>query len=220
MACYLLYWAAQQFMGLLFAAMSAVNFLSGGKLFFRLRVVGTSAVKKLRRPVILTPNHKTYADHFFIAAAFLFNFRILPMRTITADWAYRVPAIKLGFLLRGALGLLGAFPERGGMGLLTAFKTIRKGQSVAVYPEGIAWPETGIAEVKKGAAWLASKTGAPILPAAIKGIEHFGGREFFFGKREITVSFGSPFRIGPSDDLDAASQKIKSKIEELYYQNA
>lgn len=220
MARYFVYWTAQQFMALLFAAMSAVNFLSGGRLFFRLRFVGIGAVKKLRRPVILAPNHKAYVDHFFIAAALLFNFRILPMRTITTDWAYRVPAIKLGFLLPVALGLLGAFPERGGMGLLTALRTIREEQSVAVYPEGIAWPETGIAEVQKGAAWLAQKTGAPILPAAIKGIEHFGGREFFFGKREIIVSFGSPFRIGPSDSLEKASQKIKSAIEELYYANA
>ena len=220
MANYALYWIAQQFLGMLFITLGALNFLSGGRFFFRLKFVGLERVRKLRRPVILAPNHKTYIDHSFLAAALLFNIRILPMRTIAADWIYRVPARKFGFLLRWAVDILGAFPERGGMGLLTALRTIREGQSVAIYPEGIAWPEASIAEVQRGAAWLARKTGAPILPAAIKGVEHFDIRAFFFGRREITVCFGFPFRIGPSDSLENASQKIKRAIEELYYTSA
>lgn len=220
MAHYSLYWVTQQFMGMLFITLGAINFLSGGRLFFRIKFVGLERVRKLRRPVILAANHKTHIDHFVIAAALIFNILILPMRTITADWVYRVPARKLGFLLRWAVDVLGAFPERGGMGLLTAFRTVREGQSVAVYPEGVMWPEQGITEVQKGAAWLARKTGAPILPAAIKGVEHFDIRTFFFGRREITVCFGYPFRIGPSDSLENASQKIKRAIEELYSTSA
>lgn len=214
------YWIAQQIAALLFTIMSFAFRLTRGRLFFRVKVLGKENIRGVRRPIILVPNHKTFADHFFIAAAFLFNLRILPMRTMAADWIYRVKWWKSGFLLRWLVQVLGAFREAKGFGLRIALRTIRAGQSVAIYPEGVVYREPGITDIRKGAVWLARKTGAPLLPVAFRGLEHSNSKEFFFGRRTVTVVFGSPFRLGPNEDMDSALQKIKSKLEELYNENA
>ena len=104
-----IYWISQQIMALLFTIMSFVSCLTGGRLFFRIKVFGRENIGRARRPVILIPNHKTFADHFFLAAALLFNFRILPARIMATDWIYSVRWWKGGFLLRWLLGALGAF---------------------------------------------------------------------------------------------------------------
>ena len=215
-----MYWAAQQIMALLFAMMSFIFRLARGRLFFRLRVLGRENIRGVRRPVILIPIHKTFADHFFIASALLLDFLILPMRTMAADWIYRVKWWKGGFLLLWLVLILGAFREAKGFGLRVALRTIRDGHSVAIYPEGVAYREPGISDIQKGAVWLARKTGAPLLPVAFRGLEHSSVKEFFFGRRTVTVVFGSPFRLGPNEDTDSALQKIKNKLEELYNENA
>lgn len=216
---WLLYWLLQQCVALLVVIMRVSFRLTGGRLFFGLRLYGREHLRGLRRPVILIPNHKTFADHLYIAASLFMDVRFMPMRTMTADWIYRVSFWKAGFLLRWLMHILGAFREAKGFGLRTAFRTIQKGQSVAIYPEGIVWREAGITEVKNGAAWLARTSGALLLPCALRGLEHSNPKEFFFGRRRVSVVFGPPFRIGPSESLDAASQKIKQKLEELYYKN-
>ena len=215
----LIYWINQQIMALLFTIMSFVSCLTGGRLFFRIKVFGRENIGRARRPVILIPNHKTFADHFFLAAALLFNFRILPARIMATDWIYSVRWWKGGFLLRWLLGALGAFQERGGLGLRTALHTLRAGQSVAIYPEGVANRGSGIADIQKGVVWLARKTGVPLLPCGLRGLEHSSAKDFF-GGRMVTVILGSPFHIGPNEDMDSALLKIKNKLEELYNENA
>ncbi len=219
MAMWPIYWISQQMMALLFTIMSFVFRITRGRIFFRIKVIGKENIRGVRRPVILVPNHKTFADHFFIAAALLFNFRVMPMLTMAADWIYRVRWLRGGFLLRWLLGILGAFQERGGLGLLTALRTIKAGHSVTIYPEGFVHRESGIIEIQKGPVWLAQRTGAALLPCGLRGLEHSNAKEFFFGGRTVTVVLGSPFRIGPNEDMNSALQKIKNKLEELYYEN-
>ncbi len=217
------WWLTQQFMGLLFGGLNLIYRATRGCLFFKIEVYGSENVSRLRRPVILAAApHWTYIDHFFLAVAFLFNFRIMPMRTMTADWVYKVPFYKLGFLLRLGCDALGAFQERRGRGFFTvAIPTLNSGHSVALYPEGIIQEAIGIGKIKPGTARLAQDTGAQILPVALRGHEHFGGiYGFFFGRRKIKVFLGPAFRIGSNEDLDEATAKIKRVIEGLYCDNA
>lgn len=95
-------------------------------------------------------------------------------------------------------------------------KNLMKGGTVGIYPEGGIRYRPGVHEVKIGAAYLAQKSGAPILPVAIKGIEYLSWKAFFFGRRKIEVIFGNPFLVDRIKDLSEISEDIRLKIKDLY----
>ena len=140
---------------------------------------------------ILTPNHKSFFDSFFLAAATRRHLRFMGKSE----------------LFEGRLGKtfvrLGAFPVRRGASDAEALETARvileQGGLLSLFPEGtrVRDPE-GLGVPKRGAVRLALETGAPLVPAAITGTEKL----FFHGvPRPTTVrlSFGEPI---PVDELE------------------
>ena len=206
-------------LGRLFRMLSVISHLTFGILFFRLSVKNKEALDALQGPIIITPNHKSYVDHFFILAALPFGSKLLPVRAMAADWLFDVPVV--GWSLKN---LLGAYRIKKGRGLPVSLreplKVLAKGGAVAVYPEGEIRFRPGVYEVKIGAAFLAQKSGALVLPVAIKGIEYLSWKAFFFGRRKVEVIFGEPFHIDPAKELTEISNKIRQKIADLYNQNA
>ena len=146
-------------------------------------------------PAILTPNHKSFFDSFFLAAATRRHLRFMGKSE----------------LFEGRLGKLfvrlGAFPVRRGESDAEALETARvileQGGLLSLFPEGtrIRDPE-GLGVPKRGAVRLALESGAPLVPAAITGTEKL----FFHGvPRPTTVrlSFGEPI---PVEDLPATPE--------------
>lgn len=210
-----IYWLTQIIAGLLFKILSIVSYLTFGLLFFRLEVKNKRVLEICWGPMIITPNHKSYADHFFILAALPVSSKLLPARAMAADWLFEVPVV--GWVLKN---LFGAYRIKKGQGLAISLReplrVLAKGGAVAIYPEGGILYRPGVHEVKIGAAYLAQKSGAPILPVAIKGIEYLSWKAFFFGWRKVEVIFGNPFLIDRTKDLSEISEDIRLKIKELY----
>ena len=100
--------------------------------------------------------------------------------------------------------------------LSNLLKTLHDGQVVGIHPEGGIRHKAGIFQIKRGTAYLVQKTGAPILPVAICGVEYFSPKSFLFGKRCVTVIFGKPFLVDPNKSLEEITDEIGTATDALY----
>lgn len=227
-----IYWISQLIVCKFFKFLSMLSRLMYGRIFFRIRVDGKENIMGIKGPIIITPNHKTYIDHFFIGAAIPFYSNLLPIRSMAADWLFeidRLPGIwwkrwfllkPFGFIARWSLIALGAYPVQKGKGLgvslRSPLKILEKGLSILIYPEGGINFKKGVREARVGAAFLARESGAQVIPVAIRGAEFFTLKSFLFGKRTIFLSIGKPFFVDPSKDLKIMAEEIRLEIEKLY----
>ena len=97
------------------------------------------------------------------------------------------------------------------------------GRPIAIFPEGTRSRIGHLREGKAGAALIAIRSGAPLVPAAVSGTH----RIFPEGARwprpsKVRIRFGEPFRLPhqPSGRIDRAlltegTERIMSAIEEL-----
>jgi 1-acyl-sn-glycerol-3-phosphate acyltransferase len=156
-------------------------------------------------PAIVTPNHKSFWDSFFLAAATKRHLRFMGKSE----------------LFEGRLGKtfvrLGAFPVRRGESDADALETARvileQGGLLSLFPEGtrVRDPD-GLGIPKRGAVRLAVESRAPLVPAAITGTEKlFAGP--FPRPTTVRLSFGEPIDV---EDVpatpDAAGELLSDEL--------
>jgi 1-acyl-sn-glycerol-3-phosphate acyltransferase len=171
------------------------------RVYFRLHIEGAERVPA-SGAAIVAPNHKSFWDSFFVAAATKRHLRFMGKAELFEG--------RLG----RALVRLGAFPVRRGEAdadaLETARTILRQGGLLALFPEGtrIRDPET-LGSPRRGAGRLAIETGAPLIPAAITGTE-----KLFLGPvpkpKRVQVAFGEPLPVAA---LEATPEAAGSLIE-------
>jgi 1-acyl-sn-glycerol-3-phosphate acyltransferase len=176
----------------------AVPFMRG---YFRLHIEGAERIPA-EGPAIVAPNHKSFWDSFFVAAATRRHVRFMGKAELFQGRFGRT-------LVR-----LGAFPVKRGEAdaeaLETARTILRQGGLLALFPEGtrIRDPAT-LGSPRRGAGRLALETGAPLVPAAITGTE-----SLFLGPlpkpRRVQVAFGEPISVV---ELDATPESAGELIE-------
>lgn len=117
-------------------------------------------------------------------------------------------------VLGAVLPKIGAFPvKRGGVSkesIRLSLQLLQDGNILGIFPEGSRSNAGGMG--KKGAASLALKSGATVIPAAI-----VGGYSLF---RQVKVIYGPPldlseFEGAGSEGLEQATDKIMSVIREM-----
>ncbi|CAG7611802.1 1-acyl-sn-glycerol-3-phosphate acyltransferase [Paenibacillus solanacearum] len=175
-------------------------------LLFRLKAVGKENVPA-EGPVVLCCNHISNFDPpvlgtpldrkvHYMAKAELFELPVL---------GYVLPRIC-------------AFPvKRGGVSkesIKLSIQLLRSGEMLGIFPEGSRSNAGGMG--KKGAASLALKSGATVVPAAI-----VGNYKLF---RQMKVVYGSPVDISEfadsgSEGLEQATDKIMTAIRSLVKQH-
>jgi 1-acyl-sn-glycerol-3-phosphate acyltransferase len=126
------------------------------------------------------------------------------------------------------LGAMGAFPVKRGRpdraSLQRCLDLLANGEMVGIYPEGTRRPDARFDEVEDGFAYIALRSGAPIVPVAMTGTEAVlpHGRKFpKFVK--IRVVIGEPFRLGsarhsgvlPRGRIREASAEAHRKLNEV-----
>ena len=90
----------------------------------------------------------------------------------------------------------------------SAMKVLRKDGAIGIFPEGTRnRTDAFLLEFKPGAATLAKKTGAYIVPCGLTG-------EYKFRSKTLTVRYGEPFK---ADGMTAqeANEKLYSEVERL-----
>lgn len=156
---------------------------------FRLQIDGRENIPK-RGAVILAPNHRSLIDIPVAAAT-----------TRRKVWFMGKEELFRSKLSALFLRNLGAFPVKRGRPdrapLQRALALLAVGEVVGIFPEGTRRPLARFEELEEGFAYVALKSGAPIVPVAISGTEAVfppGGKRPRFVK--IRVAIGDPFRVG------------------------
>ncbi|NLP14613.1 MAG: 1-acyl-sn-glycerol-3-phosphate acyltransferase [Clostridium sp.] len=166
-------------------------------LFYRVKVIGIENVPE-KGAAILCANHVGELDMFFIG----YKIKRL-VRYMAKSELFKNP------LLSRIIKKLGAFPVRRGKADVEAIKTainlLNDGHIVGIFPEGtrLKHKHGKTVKVKPGAALLAQKTGAPILPVAVEG------KYRLFSK--IKIVFGKPFAL----DLDKDKKYTNNELVEI-----
>jgi len=147
-------------------------------------------------PVIFVANHTCYWDPIVLLA-------FVPRQIFFMSKAemFRYPFV--GWLFR-RLEVFGV--ERGSPDLHSirhAVEILNRGDPVGVYPQGTRapLPEGQTHPAKGGVLAIAKRSGAPLIPVAVSGLETLFLRRFpWLGRPAVRVTFGPPFRI---EDLQA-----------------
>jgi 1-acyl-sn-glycerol-3-phosphate acyltransferase len=180
------------------------------KMLFGLSVEGLENLPA-SGPVVLAANHISYLDPLVVGLA-------SPRRTafVAKEELFKIPIF--GWYIRK----LEAFPVRRGAPDRRAFKAaldkLTAGQIVGIFPQGAR--QAGIpTEGFPGAAVMAYKTGAVILPTAIRGTDKVmppGSRRPRFPR--IKVIFGKPIKLDGGDRklvVAEATERIVKEIQTL-----
>ncbi len=168
-------------------------------LYFGVRVIGRENLPE--GGCVVCPNHTQNSDPPMAAIAISNRYQTMCM------------AKKELFAIKGLGPLitwLGAFPVDRSRADLTAIKialkTVKDGNKLLIFPQGTRGAAED--EAKDGAAMLAMKTKAPIVPMYISENKHFRSR--------ATVIIGEPFMPETgSRDYSALSHEILRRIYAL-----
>jgi 1-acyl-sn-glycerol-3-phosphate acyltransferase len=126
-----------------------------GVLFLGFEVHGQQRVPE-KGPLIVAANHRRFFDPVFVSMAVPRRLRWMAKKELFT------------FQLSKLFYFLGTFPvDRQGGGraaLRTALNLLAEGWTLGIFPEGTRRKEDITLEAKSGAALLAARSGAPVLP--------------------------------------------------------
>lgn len=180
----------------------------------RLKVDGLSNLPR-SGPVILVSNHFNLGDPPVLTY-------VLPRRIVWMAKQELFDTPVIGWLFR-AFGLI---PVRRFEGDLKALRkaqgALKSGHVLGMFPEGTRSAGKGLGEGEPGTAFIALRTGAPIVPVAIWGTEgiKLPRDAFRFRGSRISVRFGQPFGLpetkrATKEQIAAGTREIMEKIAEL-----
>jgi len=156
------------------------------------RVEGIEKVPR-QGPFLLVANHRSLADPPIVGWAVGHKVgRIIHF--MAKEEMRRWPII--GWLAEGS----GVFFVRRGEGdrsaQRAALQLLAEGRPIAIFPEGTRSKDSTLGPPKPGAALLAIRSGAPLLPVAITGTERlFPGHSRVPHRTRVVVRIGPPFSL-------------------------
>jgi 1-acyl-sn-glycerol-3-phosphate acyltransferase len=181
------------------------KFLAGWffRLYCRMKVRGTEHIPA-DGPVILAANHRSMWDVPIHGVA-----SPRPVTFMAKKELFKNPV--LGWLWR----VLGGFPVRREISDIraidTALAVLERGEVLCLYPEGTRSLGGEMLPFLRGTAWIALRTGAPIVPSGLVGtgkVPAPGTKNPRFGKR-VRVNFGEPILVEREDDHRLRKQKTE-----------
>ncbi|GFR36868.1 1-acyl-sn-glycerol-3-phosphate acyltransferase [Insulibacter thermoxylanivorax] len=169
-------------------------------ILFRIEVIGAEHIPK-SGGVMICSNHKSYWDPTTLGVGIE-----RPIRFMAKSELFKVPV--LNWIIRA----LGAFPVKRGRvskdAVRQSIRTMQSGKLIGIFPEGTRnKDELGLA--KRGAAMMAIRADAVVIPAAI-----IGDYRWF---RKMKVVYGEPIRASEYGIEREAelTEEIMSRIRQL-----
>jgi 1-acyl-sn-glycerol-3-phosphate acyltransferase len=187
--------------------------------YFRARVVGAEHIPSTG-PFILSPVHRSNLDTPFVALATPRRLRYMGKESL---WKGRFGA--------WFLTALGGFPVKRGTAdreaLRACQEVLERGEPLVLFPEGTRQHGPEVQHFFDGAAFLACRTGTPIVPVGLGGTEAAmpkGSKGVHPVKMTIVV--GRPLvppPLPPSGrasrhDIKALTARLSTTIQELFDQ--
>ena len=162
---------------------------------------GEEGLTGLEAPVIFAANHASHVDTPLLLSCLPLQFRHRTVVAAAADYFFdrRWKADAWSFLL-AAIPIERTKVNRRSAAL--AADLVEDGWSLVIFPEGGRSPDGWAQTFRGGAAYLAVRTGRPVVPVHLDGTRHIlpKGRMGIHRTR-TTVTFGTP--LWPNEDEDA-----------------
>jgi 1-acyl-sn-glycerol-3-phosphate acyltransferase len=157
--------------------------------------------------VILVANHAAFLD-----GPLVFSLAPRPVHFLVKQEAFSGP---FGHLVRA----VGQIPIDRGIGdraaLGAAVAVLDRGGAVGIFPEGHRGGGD-VQQVNQGAAWVALRTGARVVPVAVLGtrVEGRDADAWPQPRSVLTVDFGEPFDLGV-DTAASGRERLKLATDRL-----
>lgn len=176
---------------------------------------GLDRIEHLDGPAIFAANHHSHLDIGLLITSLPESHRHRVFAAAAADYFFdtRVKATA------SALALNAIPIERTKVGRRSAndsAELIDAGWSMIIFPEGGRSPDGWGQPFKGGAAYLAIRTGVPVVPVHLAGTGRIlpKGRSSPRPHRTV-VTFGTPIRAGENERTNALNQRIEGAVSEL-----
>jgi 1-acyl-sn-glycerol-3-phosphate acyltransferase len=182
------------------------------RLICRYRVTGLERVPRTG-PLLIVANHLSFYDPMLLGL-------VLPRRV----WFFTKAEIFRWPIVGGACKITGQIPVRRGesdrIALEKALAYLEEGKALMFFPEGTVARQEKMIPARAGAAMLAARSGATILPIA-----HVGTRRVLRSLRHlyprVTITIGEPFTPTMAADvprkvaLQRLTDDIMNRIAEM-----
>ncbi|MBI3666876.1 MAG: 1-acyl-sn-glycerol-3-phosphate acyltransferase [Acidobacteria bacterium] len=162
---------------------------------------------------VFCPNHLSLID-----TPLMFGYLPWEFRTLAKKELFGTPF--LGWHLRRA-GHLPVAPEdvrSSARSIVASARRVSEGVSILIFPEGERGRGAGLEEFKAGAAFIAIKAGAPIVPVGILGtrqVHKMGSIIVRPSKVELRIGKPIPTTGMGSRDAERLLAELRERIEEL-----
>jgi 1-acyl-sn-glycerol-3-phosphate acyltransferase len=180
--------------------------------FYHLRTSGTEHLPP-RGPAIVVINHQSDFDPPFIGVSFARPLRFMAKSELFEQaW------------FRWTIEHLGAYPIHRGEGdreaLRRSLEVLAAGQVLLMFPEGTRHDDGRVHSFAPGVGLLALRSGAPVIPAAMKGTEEIR-RDGRLGLASVRLVAGRPVALGDLEGRGSkvyaeASQRMMEAVSALY----
>jgi 1-acyl-sn-glycerol-3-phosphate acyltransferase len=168
----------------------------------RWKVIGKENIP-LNGPLLIVANHLHNIDPPLLSAS-------LPLKIVFMAKQELFDAPLMGRIVRA----WGAFPVRrntgSGKAIRQALGVLGSGQVLGMFPEGRRSQNQNLRQAELGAALIALRAGAPILPVSITGTEKIKGPGFIFRRPKITVTIGQPFSLSKIEGKVSRDQLLET----------
>ncbi|HEU5083218.1 MAG TPA: lysophospholipid acyltransferase family protein [Acidimicrobiales bacterium] len=167
------------------------------------------------QPVIFCANHHSHVDTPVVLTSLPEPWRYQVFVGAAADYFFRTRVTgAAAALLLNAIPIERATVTRRSADL--AAQLIGEGWSMLIFPEGGRSPDGWGQDFRGGAAYLARRTGAPVVPIHLAGTDRIlpkGAKKLKPGP--TTVTFGDPLRAEEGEDTRRLAARIEAAVAAL-----
>ncbi|GAA1898241.1 lysophospholipid acyltransferase family protein [Lapillicoccus jejuensis] len=167
-------------------------------------------------PAVLASNHVGYLDFTFVGLAGRRRGRFV--RFMAKQSVFEPPVVGPAMRAMGHVPVDRRPGTPGVPALRAADAWLRRGDVVGLFPEATISRSFTLKDMKPGAAFLAQRTGAPLVPVVVWGSQRVltaGPRWMRRRGAAITVLVGEPLPVGPDESPYDVTARLGERLAQL-----
>jgi len=175
------------------------------RLYYNPKIIGKEVIPK-KGPILIVGNHKHVYDQCLTIMA---TKRVIHYM---AKKEYFDSKMAWFFKMAGCICVDRSKKDEAAVN--SALDILKNDGAVGLFPEGTRnkTKDIFLLPFKFGTVSMAQKTGATIIPFGLTG-------DYKFRSKNLTIRYGTPFRVSKDMDLAKANEKLYKEVERLMKEN-